>query len=141
MLSKWAWETRKDAQATLEVDRAVSRPGEAPNVRRRSSLLSRRILYHVDYLALSAVVGPARVGDTVSGGRAPAALEYGGTSVIRVGASRGKGRRNARGQFAGRGPAKGGRELTVRVKARPFMRPAAAKNARRLRDWRAAAGL
>ena len=141
VLSKWAWETRKDAQRRLEVGREVSAPGEAPHLRKRSSLLSRRVLYHVDYLALSAVVGPARVGGTVSGGLAPAALEYGGKSVIRVGRSRGRGRRDGRGRFAGKTAGSAGRAMTVEVKARPFMRPAAAANARRLTDWRSAAGL
>lgn len=112
---------RKTAQKSLKYGDKPSPPGSPPTAhrsntvtrkskstgktRRRSvSFLREYLFFAYDQTAKSVVIGPARLNNTVSAD-APAALEYGGTSAVTE---------------------RGGKTKRVRIRERPFMRPAAA---------------
>ena len=82
--------------------RTTSAPGQPPHA--HSGDLKRWILYGYDWGNETVVVGPMRLNQKV--GNAPEALEYGGPSVTVVGIRRDR------------------RKRRVRIRARPYMRPA-----------------
>jgi len=111
---------RKAAQKSLVYGERPAPPGATPTAhrsrsvtkvskstgktRKRSISFLREYLYFsFDRATESVVIGPARLGNTVTPDALPA-LEYGGTSTI----------------------VRRGKRQRVRVAARPFMRPAAA---------------
>lgn len=118
VLNQFGRLVRKQAQGSLKYSDRRSPPGSPPaahrsrsitktsrstgKTRKRSvSFLREYLFYSYDDAAKSVVIGPSKLNSTVDSGALPA-LEYGGSSTVR---SRGKGRR-------------------VRIRPRPFMRPA-----------------
>lgn len=124
-LSRAGAEVRKEAQRGIKMspDGKPSRPGARPyghhsGLRKRASkstgktrlrkvsLLREFIFFSYDRATRTVVVGPALLSNTLAGAAALKALEYGGTSIVSAG--------------------RAGKTRPVRVRARPFMRPALA---------------
>lgn len=101
MLKKIGAFVRRSARQSLRKRKAASAPGSPPSV--HTPYLKNKILFAVDTSGLSVVIGP-----TPDRGNDAEELEYGGVT-----------RRNGKGRSAGR---------SQRIEARPFMRPALAKN-------------
>jgi len=119
-LSKAGAFVRKSARDLLRYREDPSPPGKPPSVHRtmtrpgkptRSgkprktqgvSPLREFVFFAYDEASKTCVVGPARLNKP---GNAPSALEYGGTAVVR----------------------RDGRDVTVRIAARPYMAPALAQ--------------
>ena len=99
---------RQRARTSIRKRRRFSRPGEPPTS--HTGLLRRFILFGYDRQRDSVVVGP--VGFRRS--RAPNVLEFGGRAVVETSRAR-KGSRRQR------------KKRTVRIAARPYMRPALEK--------------
>jgi len=109
---------RQRARTSIRKRKRTSRPGEPPSS--HTGLLRRFILFGYDRQRESVVVGP--VGFRRS--RAPHVLEFGGRAVVESGRSRRRGRRSQK-------------KRTVRIAARPYMRPALEKEKSNLPDvWR-----
>lgn len=98
---------RQRARTSIRKRKRSSRPGEPPSS--HTGLLRRFILFGYDRQRDSVVVGP--VGFRRS--RAPNVLEFGGRAVVETGRGRKSGRRR--------------KKRTVRIAARPYMRPALEK--------------
>ena len=97
---------RQRARTSIRPRKRSSRPGEPPSS--HTGLLRRLILFGYDRQRDSVVVGP--VGFKRS--RAPNVLEFGGRTVVETGRAR-KGQKR--------------KKRTVRIAARPYMRPALEK--------------
>ena len=98
---------RQRARTSIRKRRPSSRPGEPPSS--HTGLLRRFILFGYDRQRDSVVVGP--VGFRRS--RAPNVLEFGGRAIVESGRTRRSGRMR--------------KKRTVRIAARPYMRPALEK--------------
>jgi len=103
-LSKAGAFIRQRARTSIRKRKRVSRPGQTPTS--HTGLLRRFIFFGYDRRTESVVVGP--VGFRRS--RVPSVLEVGGRTVMQS-------RRRGRGQ----------KKRTVRIAARPYMRPALEK--------------
>lgn len=118
VLNQFGRMVRKRAQASLKYGDRPSAPGSPPTAHRSRSItktsrstgrtrkrsvsyLREFLFYSYDDAAKSVVIGPSKLDQTVDSDALPA-LEYGGSSTV---SSRGKGRR-------------------VKIRPRPFMRPA-----------------
>jgi len=101
VLSRFGAFVRTRARSSIRRRRGTSVPGEPPNS--HVGLLKNFIFFVFDPARRSVLVGPVRLNHT--SGTAPAVLEYQGTTAITGG-------RNPR---------------LVRIAARPYMRPALAK--------------
>lgn len=118
VLKEYGRRVRKRAQQSLRYGTATSAPGAPPtahktgHVTRKSKSTGKTRVRSVSYLreflffayddaTKSVVIGPVRLNSTVSPDALPA-LEYGGSSVV----------------------ADHGKRRSVRIRARPFMRPA-----------------
>ena len=98
---------RQRARTSIRRRRRSSRPGEPPSS--HTGLLRRFILFGYDRQRDSVVVGP--VGFRRS--QAPNVLEFGGRTIVESGRARRSGRAR--------------KKRTVRIAARPYMRPALEK--------------
>jgi hypothetical protein len=98
---------RQRARTSIRKRRRSSRPGEPPSS--HTGLLRRFILFGYDRQRDSVVVGP--VGFRRS--QAPNDLEFGGRTIVESGRARRSGRKR--------------KKRTVRIAARPYMRPALEK--------------
>ena len=98
---------RQRARTSIRKRKRSSRPGEPPSS--HTGLLRRFILFGYDRQRDSVVVGP--LGFKRS--RAPNVLEFGGRTVVESGRARRSGRKR--------------KKRTVRIAARPYMRPALEK--------------
>ena len=101
---------RTTAKQSIRKRRAASPPGRPPSS--HTGLLRRFLFFGYDAARKTVVIGPMRLNQKA--GTAPAALEDGGTSVVVEGTRRRR------------------RKRRVRIRARPFMRPAMAKEAPKL---------
>jgi len=106
-LSKAGAFIRTTARHSIRSRKGASPPGSPPSS--HTGLLKRFIFFGYDAARKTVVIGPMRLNQKV--GDAPAALEHGGTSVVVEGTRRRR------------------RKRRVRVAARPYMRPALAKEA------------
>jgi len=106
-LSKAGAFIRTTAKHSLRRRKGTSPPGSPPSS--HSGLLKRFIFFGYDAARKTVVVGPMRLNQKV--GDAPAALEHGGTSIVVEGLRRRR------------------RKRRVRIRARPYMGPALAKEA------------
>lgn len=140
VFNEFGRKVRSGAQASLVYDEKPSRPGDPPHahrtftivrrsrktgqvkfskktgkpLKRTVSLLREYLFYSFDKRSNSVVIGPAGLSGTVSKD-APHALEYGGPSTIK----------------------NRGQKQRINIRARPFMRPAAAKEIPKLPPrWR-----
>ncbi len=102
VLSRFGAYVRTTARHSIRKRKRISDPGEPPSS--HTGLLRRLIFFGYDRDRRSVVIGPMRLNQKV--GDAPAALEYGGTSMGV------EGRRRRR------------RKRRVRIAARPYMGPA-----------------
>ena len=100
-LSKAGAYVRTAAKSSIRKRKRVSMPGQPPS---SHTGLLRKIFFGYDMARKSVVVGPMHLGGKI--GDAPAALEYGGGSVVMAG------RRGKR------------RKRRIKIAARPFMAPA-----------------
>jgi len=107
ILSKAGAFIRTTAKHSIRKRKAASPPGSPPSS--HTGLLRRFIFFGYERSRQTVVVGPMRLNQKA--GTAPAALEYGGTSVVVEGTRRRR------------------RKRRVRIAARPFMGPALAKEA------------
>lgn len=103
-LSKIGAFVRRRAKQSIRQRKRPSAPGSPPSS--HTGLLKRFIYFSMDRPRSSVVIGPARL-DSTGDSRAPAALEYGGSSSVRA-------RRQRK---------------PIQVAARPFMGPALAAEA------------
>jgi len=106
-LSKAGAFIRITARSSIRRRKGASAPGSPPSS--HTGLLKRFIFFGFDRGRRTVVVGPMRLNQKV--GTAPAALEHGGSTVVIEGLRRRRRRRR------------------VRIRARPFMGPALAKEA------------
>jgi len=106
-LSKAGAFIRTTARHSIRKRKGASPPGSPPSS--HTGLLKRFIFFGYDAVRKTVVVGPMRLNQKV--GDAPAALEYGGTSVVVTGTRRRR------------------RKRRVRIAARAYMGPALAKEA------------
>ena len=102
VLSKFGAFVRRGARSSIRKRKRTSAPGEPPSS--HTGLLRRFIFFGYDPRKRSVVIGPARLNQKI--GDAPAALEYGGTSMVIEGL---RGKRKKR---------------RARMAARPYMGPA-----------------
>lgn len=115
VLSKFGAFVRTRARTSIRNRKGTSPPLGPPYS--HTKLLKRFIFFAYDKTRESVVIGPARL-NQVRSRNAPPALEYGGTSTVLEGGRR-------------------GRPEQVRVRPRPFMRPAMAKEQAQLpKLWR-----
>jgi len=105
VLSKAGAFVRTTAKHSIRRRKRVSQPGQPPSS--HMGLLKHLILFGYDRRRQTVVVGPLKLNQKI--GNAPEALEHGGASIVA------EGLRNRR------------RKRRVRIKARPFMGPAMAK--------------
>lgn len=101
-LSKFGAFVRQRARTSIRRRNGVSQPDSPPSS--HTGLLRQNIFFVYEPGKKSVVIGPARLNGRL--GDAPAALEYGGETVVRTGTRR---RSETR---------------TVRVRPRPYMQPA-----------------
>ena len=106
-LSKAGAFIRTTAKHSIRKRKAASPPGSPPSS--HTGLLRRFIFFGYERSRQTVVVDPMRLNQKA--GTAPAALEHGGTSVVVEGTRRRR------------------RKRRVRIRARPFMGPALAKEA------------
>jgi len=106
-LSKAGAFVRTTAKHSIRKRRAASAPGSPPSS--HTGLLRRFIFFGYERSRQTVVVGPMRLNQKA--GTAPAALEHGGTSLVVEGTRRRR------------------RKRRVRIRARPYMGPALAKEA------------
>ena len=106
-LSKAGAFIRTAAKHSIRRRKAASAPGSPPSS--HTGLLRRFILFGYERSRQTVVVGPMRLNQKA--GTAPAALEHGGTSVVVEGTRRRR------------------RKRRVRIRSRPYMGPALAKEA------------
>ena len=106
-LSKAGAFIRTTAKHSIRKRKAASPPGSPPSS--HTGLLRRFIFFGYERSRQTVVVGPMRLNQKA--GTAPAALEHGGTSVVVEGTRRRR------------------RKRRVRIRARPYMGPALAKEA------------
>ncbi len=79
VLSRFGFLTRQAAQRSVKRRKKVSAAGQPPSS--HTGALRRFILYAYQRATRSVIIGPKRLGNKGGGGRAPAALEYGGRSA------------------------------------------------------------
>lgn len=108
VLSKFGAFVRTAAKSSIRPRKKSSKPGHPPTS--HSGLLKKFIFFGYSQQQTSVVIGPAKLNQKI--GNAPEVLEYGGKSTI----------------FAWDSKAKVKTKQTVRIAARPYMRPAFAKN-------------
>jgi len=106
-LSKAGAFIRTAARHSIRKRKGASPPGSPPSS--HTGLLRRFIFFGYERSRQTVVVGPMRLNQKA--GAAPAALEHGGTSVVVEGTRRRR------------------RKRPVRIRARPYMGPALAKEA------------
>lgn len=109
-LSRFGAFVRRTAKSSIRKRKKRSAPGTPPSS--HTGLLKRFIFFGYEAARRSVVIGPARLNSKV--GDAPAALEYAGKSTAVASRRR------------------GGHQIKVRIKARPFMHPAFEKEKRQL---------
>ena len=102
VLSRFGAFVRRRAKSSIRKRKRPSDPGKPPSS--HTKLLKRLIFFAYDPMRQSVVAGPVGLNQKV--GDAPAALEYGGRTRVYAGRRR---RRKLR---------------TVKIRARPYMRPA-----------------
>ena len=100
VLSRFGYLVRRGARQSIRQRKGVSASGQAPSS--HTGLLKRFILYAYERARRSVVIGPKRLGNKK--GRAPSALEHGGRSST-----------------------SDKRQRVIKIKPRPYMGPAFAK--------------
>jgi len=106
VLSRFGAYVRRGAKSSIRKRKKISEPGRPPSS--HTGLLKKFIFFAYDRDRRSVVIGPVALNQ--KGGDAPEALEYGGRSRVTYRALK-RGNRKRR-------------ERVIRVKARPYMRPA-----------------
>lgn len=113
-----------------------SKPGDPPKF--HTPFLKKGILFSVDTVKESVVIGPVVVPTEFGGPGALSALEEGGTVSIREIIGEQQGGRNSSGRFTAKKKIRfTGRRTRTRIKARPFMGPAFEKEKANISEiWR-----
>ena len=115
VLSKFGAFVRTRARSSIRKRKSPSPVGQPPSS--HTGLLKRFLFFAFEPARHSVVIGPARLNQVI--GQAPAALEYGGTSVVVA------------------GPRSQRRTRKISVAARPYMGPAFAAELPRVSElWR-----
>lgn len=115
-LAKMGAFVRRSAKSSIRKRKRISDPGSPPSS--HTDLLKQFIFFGYDTTAASVVIGPEKLNQQTDyspdRGTIPAALELGGTVVVRT-----RNRRRDRNLVVKR---------VVKIKARPYMRPALEAN-------------